>query len=119
MVCETYKLPVAQTWVPCRHGSGPGKSPTSSDGNYMDHVCMSTTDVAFYVVDAQMWGFREACAEHHPQKGQGVAGRAFESHNSCFCSHITQFCKAEYTVPVCLGCFSMGVSICNSPMHWP
>ena len=97
MVCETYKLPVAQTWVPCRHGSGPGKSPTSSDGNYMDHVCMSTTDVAFYVVDAHMWGFLEACAEYHLQKGQGVAGRAFESHNSCFCSdNITQFCKAEY-----------------------
>lgn len=62
----------------------------------MGQVCMSTTDVAVYVVDAQMWGFREACAEHHLQKGQGVAGRAFESLNSCFCRDITEFCKTQY-----------------------
>ncbi|CBI34539.3 unnamed protein product, partial [Vitis vinifera] len=102
VVCETYKLPLAQTWVPCRHrsvlagGGGLRKSCSSFDGSCMGQVCMSTTDVAFYVVDAHMWGFREACAEHHLQKGQGVAGRAFESHNSCYCSNITQFCKTEY-----------------------
>ena len=102
VVCETYKLPLAQTWVPCRYrsvladGGGLRKSCSSFDGSCMGQICMSTTDVAFYVVDAHMWGFREACAEHHLQKGQGVAGRAFESHNSCFCSDITKFCKTEY-----------------------
>lgn len=102
MVCETHKLPLAQTWVPCRHrsvlanGGGFRKSCSSFDGSCMGQVCMSTTDVAFYVVDAHMWGFREACAEHHLQKGQGVAGKAFESQNSCFCRDVTQFCKTEY-----------------------
>ncbi|MBA0709239.1 hypothetical protein Golax_024286 [Gossypium laxum] len=102
VVCETHKLPLAQTWVPCRHrtvlvhGGGLKKSCTSFDGSCMGQVCMSTTDVAFYVVDAHMWGFRDACLEHHLQKGQGVAGRAFLSLNSCFCSDITQFCKTEY-----------------------
>ena len=102
MVCETHKLPLAQTWVPCRHrsvlanGGGLKKSCSSFDGSCMGQICMSTTEVAFYVVDAHMWGFREACAEHHLQKGQGVAGRAFASHNSCFCEDITQFCKTEY-----------------------
>ena len=102
MVCETHKLPLAQTWVPCIHrsvltyGGGLKKSCTSFDGNCNGQVCMSTTDVAFYVVDAHMWGFREACLEHHLQKGQGVAGRAFLSRNSCFCPDITQFCKTEY-----------------------
>ena len=102
MVCETHKLPLAQTWVPCIHrsvltyGGGLKKSCTSFDGNCNGQVCMSTTDVAFYVVDARMWGFREACLEHHLQKGQGVAGRAFLSQNSCFCPDITQFCKTEY-----------------------
>lgn len=62
----------------------------------MGQVCMSTTDVAFYVVNAHIWGFREACAEHHLQKGQGVAGRAFSSHDLCFCGDITQFSKTEY-----------------------
>ncbi|XP_022736358.1 protein NLP6-like isoform X2 [Durio zibethinus] len=102
VICETYKLPLAQTWVACRHrsvlayGGGLKKSCTSFDGSCMGQVCMSTTDVAFYVVDAHMWGFREACLEHHLQKGQGVVGRAFLSHNSCFCADITQFCKTEY-----------------------
>ncbi|TYI90110.1 hypothetical protein E1A91_D03G100100v1 [Gossypium mustelinum] len=102
MVCETHKLPLAQTWVPCRHrnvlahGGGSKKYCTSFDGSCMGQVCISTTDVAFYVVDAHMWGFREACLEHHLQKGQGVSGRAFLSHNPCFCADITQFCKTEY-----------------------
>ncbi|CAN4077528.1 unnamed protein product [Withania somnifera] len=101
-VCETYKLPLAQTWVPCRHrsvladGGGFKKSCSSFDGTCMGQVCMSTTDVAFYVVEAHMWGFREACAEHHLQKGQGVAGRAYASQKSCFCEDIGQFCKTEY-----------------------
>ncbi|XP_057969147.1 protein NLP7 isoform X2 [Malania oleifera] len=102
MVCESHKLPLAQTWVPCRHrsvladGGGLKKSCTSFDGSCMDQICMSTTDLAFYLVDAHMWGFREACAEHHLQKGQGVAGKAFSSHGFCFCSNITQFSKTEY-----------------------
>ncbi|KAF8379739.1 hypothetical protein HHK36_029187 [Tetracentron sinense] len=102
VVCETHKLPLAQTWVPCRHrsvlayGGGAKKSCTSFDGSCMGQVCMSTTDVAFCVVDAHMWGFRDACAEHHLQKEQGVAGRAFSSHKSCFCRDVTQFSKTEY-----------------------
>lgn len=102
VICETHKLPLAQTWVPCRHrnvlanGGGLRKTCSSFDGSCMGQICMSTTDVAFYVVDAHIWGFREACAEHHLQKGQGVAGRAFASHNLCFCEDVTQFCKTEY-----------------------
>ncbi|XP_006352238.1 protein NLP7-like isoform X1 [Solanum tuberosum] len=101
-VCETYKLPLAQTWVPCRHrsvladGGGLKKSCSSFDGSCMGQICMSTTDVAFYVVDAHMWGFRDACAEHHLQRGQGVAGRAYASRKSCYCEDITKFCKTEY-----------------------
>ncbi|XP_043716224.1 protein NLP7-like isoform X2 [Telopea speciosissima] len=102
VVCETHKFPLAQTWVPCRHrsvlanGGGVKRSCTSFDGSCMGQVCMSTTDVAFYVVDARMWGFRDACAEHHLQKGQGVAGRAFSSLRSCFSRDITRFGKTEY-----------------------
>ncbi|XP_024934790.1 protein NLP6 isoform X2 [Ziziphus jujuba] len=102
VVCETHKLPMAQTWVPCMHrnvltyGGGLKKSCTSFDGSCMGQVCMSITDVAFYIIDSSMWRFREACLEHHLQKGQGVAGRAFLTHNLCFCADITQFCKIEY-----------------------
>ncbi|XP_010267558.1 PREDICTED: protein NLP6-like isoform X2 [Nelumbo nucifera] len=102
VVCETHKLPLAQTWVPCKHrnilayGGGMKKSCTSFYGSCMGQVCMSTTDAAFYVVDAHMWGFHEACTEHHLQKGQGVAGRAFLSHGSCFSRDIIKFRKTEY-----------------------
>ncbi|KAJ6714306.1 PROTEIN NLP8 [Salix viminalis] len=102
IVCETQKLPLAQTWVPCMHrsvlanGGGLEKSCASFDGGCNGQVCMSSTDLPFYVVDAHMWGFREACLEHHLQKGQGVAGRTFLSHSLCFCPDITQFCKTEY-----------------------
>nr|GEU71886.1 protein NLP7-like isoform X1 [Tanacetum cinerariifolium] len=99
-VCESNKLPLAQTWVPCRHRSvvaSGGGFDESCGGSRMGQVCMSITDVsAFYVVDAHMWGFREACVEHHLQKGQGVAGRAFETRSSSFCENITHFSKTEY-----------------------
>ncbi|GAU32390.1 hypothetical protein TSUD_44330 [Trifolium subterraneum] len=102
VVCETHNLPLAQTWVPCRHrsvlahGGGFKKSCSSFDGSCMGQVCMSTTEVASYIIDAHLWGFREACVEHHLQHGQGVAGRAFLSQNMSFCSNITQFCKTDY-----------------------
>ncbi|MED6122961.1 hypothetical protein PIB30_044876 [Stylosanthes scabra] len=102
VVCETHNLPLAQTWVPCRHrsvlahGGGLKKSCSSFDGSCMGKVCMSTTDIAFYIIDAHLWGFREACVEHHLQQGQGVAGRAFSSHSMSFCGNITQFCKIDY-----------------------
>nr|VDD40265.1 unnamed protein product [Brassica oleracea] len=102
VVCETHNLPLAQTWVPCQHGSvlanggGLKKNCTSFDGSCMGQVCMSTTDMACYVVDAHVWGFRDACLEHHLQKGQGVAGRAFLNGGSCFCRDITKFCKTQY-----------------------
>ncbi|KAF7821902.1 protein NLP6-like [Senna tora] len=102
VVCENHQLPLAQAWVPCRHrsvlanGGGLKKSCSSFDGSCMGQVCMSTTDAALYVLDTGMSGFREACVEHHLQQGQGVAGRAFLSHNMCFCRNITQFCKFDY-----------------------
>ncbi|KAG4395085.1 hypothetical protein AAZX31_20G147300 [Glycine max] len=102
VVCETHNLPLAQTWIPCKHrsvlaqGGGVKKSCSSFDGRCMGKVCMSTTDIAFYIIDAHLWGFREACVEHHLQQGQGVAGRAFLSHGMCFCSNITQFYKTDY-----------------------
>ncbi|ONM28148.1 Protein NLP6 [Zea mays] len=102
VVCEEHKLPLAQTWVPCKyrsvlaHGGGLKKSCLSFDGSCMGEVCMSTSDVAFHVIDAHMWGFRDACVEHHLQRGQGVPGKAFISHKPCFSKDIRKFCKLAY-----------------------
>lgn len=102
VVCEEHKLPLAQTWVPCKyrsvlaHGGGLKKSCLSFDGSCMGEVCMSASDVAFHVIDAHMWGFRDACVEHHLQRGQGVSGKAFITHKPCFSKDIRKFCKLEY-----------------------
>ncbi|CAA2998436.1 protein NLP6-like [Olea europaea var. sylvestris] len=125
VVCENHTLPLAQTWIPCRHrnvladGGGFKKICSSFDGSCMGQVCMSTTDVAYYVVDALTWGFREACAEHHLQKGQGVAGRAFASHSLCFCDDITQFCKTEYPLVHYARMFGLksSIAICLRSTH--
>lgn len=101
-VCEAHKFPLAQTWVPCRHrniittGGGKKKNCVSFDGSCMGQVCMSTINSAFYVIDADMWGFRDACTEHHLQKGQGLPGRAFASNQPCFSNDISSFSKMEY-----------------------
>ncbi|XP_031484630.1 protein NLP3-like [Nymphaea colorata] len=102
VVCEMHRLPLAQTWVPCTQHSaivdsaGMLEDVTVFDGSCTRQACMSISDIAFYVVDADMWGFRDACAEHHLQKGHGVPGRAFATHAPCFSCDITQFSKTEY-----------------------
>ncbi|KAG8654505.1 protein NLP4 isoform X2 [Manihot esculenta] len=90
--CETHKLPLAQTWVPCiQQGKGGCRH---SDNNY--YRCVSTIDLACYVHDTGVQAFHEACSEHHLLKGQGVAGEAFLTNQPCFSSDITSYRKTEY-----------------------
>ncbi|RWW63589.1 hypothetical protein BHE74_00029216, partial [Ensete ventricosum] len=125
VVCEAEKLPLAQTWVPCRHrtvlahGGGLKKTCSSFDGNCAGQVCMSTTDVAFYIIDAHLWGFREACVEHHLQKGQGVAGRAFALGRTCFSRDITKYCKSDYPLVHYARMFDLAgcLAICLRSIH--
>ena len=72
------------------------KSCLSFDGSCMEEVCISTSDVAFHVIDACMWGFRDACVAHHLQKAQGVPGKAFFSRRPCFSKDVSRFSKTEY-----------------------
>ncbi|KAA8537408.1 hypothetical protein F0562_026905 [Nyssa sinensis] len=90
--CETHRLPLAQTWVPCIQQSNGGCR--HSDENYV--YCVSTVDSACYVADPHIQGFHEACSEHHLLKGQGLAGRAFMTNQPCFSRDVTSFSKTEY-----------------------
>lgn len=101
-VCETHKLPLAQTWVPCRHRSivAGGRS---SKGSCIDNdfhsggqVCMFAIREAFYMTDSNMRGFQEACSEQHLLKGQGVPGRAYASNQPYFSGNVLTFSKTEY-----------------------
>ncbi|KAK6118695.1 hypothetical protein DH2020_047552 [Rehmannia glutinosa] len=91
-VCDTHKLPLAQTWAPCIQQSKGGCR--HSDENYTH--CVSTIDSACYVADPQVDGFHEACSEHHLLKGEGIAGQAFLTNQPCFSEDITAFSKTEY-----------------------
>lgn len=101
-VCEMHKLPLAQTWVPCKHGrclphdGDKNIIALGHDKSCLEQSCMSTTNAAFYIVEPRMWGFRDACAEHRLQKGQGVVGMAYSLRRPCFSSNITQFGKNSY-----------------------
>ncbi|WOL03159.1 protein NLP3 [Canna indica] len=125
LVCEAQKLPLAQTWVPCRHrtilaqGGGIKKICSSFDGSCMGQVCMSTTDVAYYIIDAHLWGFREACVEHHLQKGQGVAGKSFALRRPCFSRDVTKYCKSEYPLVHYARMFGLAgcLAICLRSIH--
>ncbi|KAH9315611.1 hypothetical protein KI387_024238, partial [Taxus chinensis] len=101
-VCETHKLPLAQTWVPCRHykvcanGNDKKGSCIGVNNRSAGQVCMSTIVEACYVADARLRGFQEACSEQHLLKGQGVPGKAFASNQPYFSADITNFSKMEY-----------------------
>ncbi|CAN6444493.1 unnamed protein product [Victoria cruziana] len=117
VVCEMHRLPLAQTWVPCMQhtaitdGAGMQEDIAVFDGSCTRHACMSISDIAFYVVDADIWGFRDACAEHHLQKGHGVPGRAFATRAPCFSCDITQFSKTEYPLVHYARMFGMAGSL--------
>ncbi|KAF4384775.1 hypothetical protein F8388_002935 [Cannabis sativa] len=90
--CDTHRLPLAQTWVPCIYQAKEGCR--HSDENYVQ--CVSTVDHACYVADPHIQGFHEACSEHHLLRGQGVVGGAFMTNQPCFSADITLYPKTEY-----------------------
>ncbi|KAA8539197.1 hypothetical protein F0562_025889 [Nyssa sinensis] len=93
VVCNTYQLPLAQTWVPCKHcnavacSSFPNKSP---------RVVLSKIYDACYARNDEAEIFLDETRAFHLQEDQGVVGRAYLSHNSSFCRDITQFSSTEY-----------------------
>jgi len=101
-VCETHKLPLAQTWVPCRHcnivagGRSNKGSCIGNDFHSGGQVCMSTIVEACYGTDSNMLGFQEACSEQHLLKGQGVPGKAYASNQPYFSGDVSTFSKTEY-----------------------
>lgn len=90
--CETHRLPLAQTWVPCIQQAKEGSR--HSDDNYTQ--CVSTVDHACHVADPHIRAFHEACSEHHLLKGQGVAGEAFMTNQPCFSADVASFPKTKY-----------------------
>ncbi|CAA0823210.1 Protein NLP2 [Striga hermonthica] len=91
-ICDTHKLPLAQTWVPCsqQHEGICRKS------NETSACCISTIDSACYIADENVMGFHEACSGYHLLKGEGIVGKAFASNRMFFAEDIRTYSKTEY-----------------------
>ncbi|KAH9315001.1 hypothetical protein KI387_023628 [Taxus chinensis] len=100
-VCQTHKLPLAQTWIPCRHCNlqidedMDGNSSGTRNGN-LGQTFLSLEDRACYVNDPVMQGYRDACSEYHLETGQGVPGKAFESNQPYFSNDVKIFNIMEF-----------------------
>ncbi|XP_019190069.1 PREDICTED: protein NLP4-like isoform X2 [Ipomoea nil] len=105
--CETHRLPLAQTWVPCIQQGKEGCR--HSDDNLIH--CVSTVDSACYVADPHVRGFHEACSEHHLLKGQGLVGRAFVTNQACFSADLMSSSKAEYPLAHYAKMFGLQASV--------
>ncbi|GJY87579.1 NIN-like protein, partial [Tanacetum coccineum] len=102
VVCETHRLPLAQTWAMSPlssftpHEQMLKKSCNSFNTRCLGKSCMSTAALPFYVQDLGLWRFREACREQHLDKSRGSVGKALLSHGSSFCEDVTKLSKEEY-----------------------
>lgn len=106
-VCETHKLPLAQTWIPCICQAKRGSRHTDEKLKY----CVSTVDEACYVRDLNVKGFHEACSEHHLFRGEGVVGRAFGTNEPCFSEDITTSSKVQYPLSHHAKLFSLRAAV--------
>eukprot|EP00252_Welwitschia_mirabilis_P008754 TRINITY_DN2089_c0_g1_i1.p1 TRINITY_DN2089_c0_g1~~TRINITY_DN2089_c0_g1_i1.p1 ORF type:complete len:1046 (+),score=223.95 TRINITY_DN2089_c0_g1_i1:378-3515(+) len=99
-VCQTHKLPLAQTWVPCRSNDVSERSSANSEScsnprvSSAEVLCLE--EQACCVGDVEMKKFNDACAEHHLELGEGLPGKAFESNRPEFSSDIRKFDISEY-----------------------
>ncbi|PWA68927.1 PB1 domain-containing protein [Artemisia annua] len=102
VVCDSHKLPLAQTWAIsplstlASHEQILEKKCGSFDTKCLGKVCMSTASLPYYVPDLGMWSFRKACREQHLDMYRGLVGRALLSRGSCFCEDVTKLGEEEY-----------------------
>uniref|UniRef100_A0ACD5WTP4 Uncharacterized protein n=1 Tax=Avena sativa TaxID=4498 RepID=A0ACD5WTP4_AVESA len=106
-VCETHKLPLAQTWISCVCQAK--KASRHSDETYK--CCVSTVDEACYVRDQSVRGFQQACSEHHLFRGEGVVGKALVTNEPCFSPDITTCSKVEYPLSHYAMLFSLKAAV--------
>ncbi|PWA78124.1 NIN-like protein [Artemisia annua] len=103
-VCDTHKLPLAQTWSLSGNNSFVANSGqleqtcSSFKKSCIGKICMSTANLPFYVRDVSMWGFHEACIERHLEKSRGVVGRSMLTCGSWFCKDVTELDEDDYSL---------------------
>ncbi|CAK9180649.1 unnamed protein product [Ilex paraguariensis] len=90
-VCKALQIPFAQTWITCLD-SVAGYSFFDGSG----HDKLTTVNAPFFMAVDDLYRFHITHQLYHIQKGKGVVGRAFLSHNACFCKDTTKLSIIEY-----------------------
>ncbi|XP_073127601.1 protein NLP6-like isoform X2 [Henckelia pumila] len=83
MICNTHKLPFAQTWI------------ITTDAINMEFL-LSMSKKGSYMCTKKVTSFQRDYINFYLRKGQGVAWKAFLSSSSCFCKNITQIRICDY-----------------------
>ncbi|XP_062186251.1 protein NLP2-like [Phragmites australis] len=97
-ICHAHMLPLALTWVPTSNDIDSGSVVGNDNGidSQSGKAILRIHESACYVNDAKMQGFLHACAEHHLEKGQGIAGRALKSNLPFFSPDIREYSIEDY-----------------------
>ncbi|CAL9149695.1 unnamed protein product [Musa hybrid cultivar] len=102
VICHAHMLPLALTWIPiwCDDGAIYKAKFEKDDIGVMKPTSrrpiLCIQKLACYVNDRQMQDFLHACAEHHLEKGQGVAGKALRSNYPFFSPDVRVYDIREY-----------------------
>ncbi|MCO5592645.1 hypothetical protein L7F22_046648 [Adiantum nelumboides] len=102
-VCGTHKLPLAQTWLPCRLYCTPDGTVIRESYSFTgvasydsSRAGLFTGDGPYCANDPGVDGFRQACSEHCLERDQGVPGKAFVSNEPFFACDIKEYSKSDY-----------------------
>lgn len=83
VLCMTYKIPFAQTWVATSCGSS-------------EESFISKAEMGSYTPD-RVSSFQRDCKWFHLRKGQGIVWKAFLS-GTCFCRDLTKLSIVDYSL---------------------
>ncbi|KAF7805330.1 protein NLP8-like [Senna tora] len=100
-VCHAHSLPLALTWIPCCYTEGTGDEITriqikEGHSSSREKCILCIEESACYLNDRVMEGFVHACAEHHLEEGQGIAGKAIQSNHPFFYPDVKEYDIGEY-----------------------
>nr|XP_010912769.2 LOW QUALITY PROTEIN: protein NLP2-like [Elaeis guineensis] len=94
-VSVAHMLPLALTWVPLSYGCGSMDECMEADvqiqSSFPEKTMLCIQEMACYVNDKRMQGFLHACAQHHLEKGQGIAGKALQSNHPFFSPDVKDY----------------------------
>ncbi|KAH7681219.1 DNA/RNA polymerases protein [Dioscorea alata] len=100
-VCHAHMLPLALTWIPFSYDDANMDSYSrticedeNSGLRKKSMLCVQSS--ACYVNDTHLEGFLHACADHHLERGQGIAGKALLSNHPFFSPDVKGYDIRDY-----------------------